>query len=65
MATKYTRFDKAFSEFCNLEAVDNDPSRTTTIADLVSITQFEIDLVESGESKVDVRLHRRFVKKWG
>jgi hypothetical protein len=48
-----------------LEAVDDDPARMNSISDLVFITQFEIDLVDAGESEVDVRAHRKFVKKWG
>jgi len=39
------RFNKAYDEFSNLEMVDNDPARTHTVADLVFIAQFEIDLV--------------------
>ena len=58
-------FRKAYNEFSNLEAVDNDPARTHTIADLVYIAQFEIDLAEAGESEVDVKPHRKFVNKWG
>jgi hypothetical protein len=61
---KENAFDIAYKEFSNLEMVDDDPARTKTVADLVFITQFEIDLVEAGESKIDVRPHRRFVKKW-
>ena len=60
-----TAFDKAYKQFSDLEAVDNDPARTHTIADLVFIAQFEIDLVEAGESDIDVRPHRKFVKRWG
>jgi hypothetical protein len=57
-------FDRAYNEFSSLEMVDDDPARTHTIADLVYIAQFEIDLVEAGESEIDVRPHRKFVKKW-
>lgn len=59
-----SRYSKAYAEFSKLEAVDDDPARVKTISDLVYIAQFEIDLVEAGESDVDVRLHRKFVKKW-
>jgi hypothetical protein len=59
-----TGFDRAYSEFSSLEGVDNDPARTNTIADLVFITQFEIDLVEAGESDINVKPHRKFVTKW-
>jgi hypothetical protein len=59
------RFDKAYKQFSSLEDVDDDPARTPTVADLVYMAQFEIDLVESGESEVDVTPHRKFVKKWG
>jgi hypothetical protein len=59
-----TRFDKAFIQFSRLEGVDNDPARTQTVSDLVYIAQFEIDLVEAGESEIDVTSHRKFVKKY-
>lgn len=59
------RFDKAFKEFAALEGVDNDPARTHTVADLVYIAQFEIDLVKEGESTINIEPHRKFVKKWG
>lgn len=60
------RYKKAESEFLSLEAVDADPARMDgTVASLVYIAQFEIDLVEAGESEIDVRPHRRFIKKWG
>jgi hypothetical protein len=58
------RWNRALKEFNKLEAVDDDPARMHTVADLVFIAQFEIDLVEAGESEVDVRPHRKFVKKW-
>lgn len=59
-----TRFDKAYEQFSSLEAVDDDPARTNTVADLVFIAQFEVDLVEAGESDIDVRPHRKFIKKY-
>ena len=65
MPKAQSSFIRAYDEFSRLEMVDNDPARTHTIADLVYIAQFEIDLVEAGESEVDVRPHRKFVKKWG
>lgn len=54
-------------EFGRLAMVDDDPARTHTIADLVYITQFEIDLFEAGESTLtaaQIKPHRRFVAKW-
>ena len=59
-----SRFDKAYKEFSSLEGVDDDPARINTVSDLVFIAQFEIDLVEAGESTIDVRPHRKFVKKY-
>lgn len=61
----YTGPKAAYDQFQKLEGVDDDPARTSNLSDLVFIAQFEIDLVEAGESTIDVRPHRRFVKKWG
>lgn len=57
-------YSAALREFSKLEAVDDDPARMNTVADLVFIAQFEIDLVEAGESEINVKPHRRFVEKW-
>lgn len=57
-------FDRAWNEFINLEGVEIDPLRCTSIDDLVFIAQFEIDLVEEGESKINIKPHRKFVNKW-
>lgn len=46
------------------DAYDDDPARTLTVADLCFIAQFEVDLVDEGESHIDVRKHRRFVSRW-
>lgn len=62
-----SKFKQAFREFSALAGVDNDPARTHTIADLVYIAQFEIDLFEEGGSELtaaEVRPVRRFVQKW-
>ncbi len=59
-----TPFEQALKEFLQLEAVDTDWTRLDTIDSLVYSAQFEIDLVKTGESTVDVREHRRFVRKW-
>jgi hypothetical protein len=55
---------RALREFDKLAGVDADPARMNSIADLIFIAQFEIDLVNEGESAIDVRPHRKFVKKW-
>jgi hypothetical protein len=62
------RFTAALRGFDKLAGVDNDPSRTKTIADLVFIAQFEIDLFDEGDSCLtakQVAPIRRFVKRWG
>lgn len=61
------KFTVALREFGKLAGVDDDPARTKTIADLVFIAQFEIDLFNEGDSCLTAKQLapiRRFVKKW-
>lgn len=65
--TQYSAFVKAEHEFDKLAGVDNDPGRIRSIADLVFIAQFEIDLFEEGESQLtpaQIKPIRKFVAKW-
>jgi hypothetical protein len=64
---KLTPFQRAENEFLALAGVDDDHSRRKTIADMVFIAQFELDLADEGESELSGRAIakiRRFVKKW-
>lgn len=61
------RYDKAERDFMGLAGVDNDPARMDTVADLVFIAQFELDLAAEGESTLtpkDLAKIARFVKKY-
>jgi len=63
-----TRYKKAESEFMGLAGVDADPARMGTVADLVFIAQFELDLAAEGESTLtgsELDKIRRFVKRYG
>jgi hypothetical protein len=60
-------YAKAEREFMGLAGVDNDPARMGTVADLVFIAQFELDLAAEGESTfTDAELSeiRKFVRKY-
>jgi hypothetical protein len=58
---------RALREFSKLAGVDNDPSRINSVADLVFIAQFEIDLFNEGDSTLtpeEMKPIRKFVAKW-
>lgn len=58
---------RACREFDRLAGVDDDPARISSVADMVCISQFEIDLFEAGESQlteVQLKPIRKFVDKW-
>lgn len=60
-------FDRAQQEFGGLLWVNNDPMAQSTIQDLLSAAEFEVDLYQEGESEAtsaEIRKIQRFIKKW-
>lgn len=58
---------RALREFAALAGVDNDPARMHSVADLVFIARFEIDLFDEGDSELtaaQLKPIRKFVAKW-